>query len=261
MTRSMTTLVLSPRYSEDSIALRKAAEKAGWKTIRLESWRIPAHLDLPNSVLYGEPYFCLAIAEQLSLTLLGPAIEWLPSIPEEYRLRDVQLRRLVEVRSLSEPRFVKPAGDKSFPPQVYQDGVRGDAADQLADETPVLMADPVKWKSEYRAFVLDREVRTVACYVRGGKITRKKKEQSWPAEGPDCEQAREFLRHFLADKRVQLPRAVVVDVGEISRRGWAVVEANEAWGSGIYGCDPARVLEVIERSTVAAAGSLESDRQ
>ena len=41
------------------------------------------------------------------------------------------------------------------------------------------------------------------------------------------------------------------DVRIIEDRGWAVVEQNAAWGSGIYGCDPEQVLEVLR---VASAG-------
>jgi ATP-grasp domain, R2K clade family 2 len=45
-------------------------------------------------------------------------------------------------------------------------------------------------------------------------------------------------------------RAVALDVGIIRGRGWAVVELNSAWGAGIYGCDPARVLEVLQAAAV-----------
>src|SRR5687768_8738263 len=38
---SMPTLVLSPRYTDDSKALRAAAGRAGWKTERLGGWRAP----------------------------------------------------------------------------------------------------------------------------------------------------------------------------------------------------------------------------
>jgi|SoiMetStandDraft_2_1073263.scaffolds.fasta_scaffold1564915_1 hypothetical protein len=31
----------------------------------------------------------------------------------------------------------------------------------------------------------------------------------------------------------------------IANRGWAVVEANASWASGIYGCEAAKVLEVL----------------
>ena len=46
------------------------------------------------------------------------------------------------------------------------------------------------------------------------------------------------------------PQAVVLDVGQIVDRGWAVVEANGAWGSAIYGCNPDAVLDVIRHATV-----------
>ena len=48
---------------------------------------------------------------------------------------------------------------------------------------------------------------------------------------------------------LSLPPAVVVDVGRIAGRGWAVVEANAAWGAGIYGCEPEQVLAVLRRAT------------
>jgi hypothetical protein len=46
---------------------------------------------------------------------------------------------------------------------------------------------------------------------------------------------------------------VVLDVGVIGERGWAVIETNAAWGSGIYGCDPKAVLQVIRRACVRRA--------
>jgi hypothetical protein len=52
----------------------------------------------------------------------------------------------------------------------------------------------------------------------------------------------------ISEKDVVLPEAVVIDVGIIEGRGWAVLEANAAWCSGIYGCDPAEVLRVVERA-------------
>jgi hypothetical protein len=38
----------------------------------------------------------------------------------------------------------------------------------------------------------------------------------------------------------------VIDLGYIEDRGWAVIEANESWFSGVYGCDPFAVLETID---------------
>jgi hypothetical protein len=63
----------------------------------------------------------------------------------------------------------------------------------------------------------------------------------------------------LADQEVALPVAVVLDVGLIAGKGWAVVEANAAWGSGIYGCDPAAVLPVLRRASIPRAALTDAD--
>jgi hypothetical protein len=42
--------------------------------------------------------------------------------------------------------------------------------------------------------------------------------------------------------------AVVMDVGYIEGRGWAVVEFNPAWCSTLYGCRPADALPVLRRA-------------
>ena len=61
-------------------------------------------------------------------------------------------------------------------------------------------------------------------------------------------------------EQVPLPSAVALDVGTIVGRGWAVVEANPCWGSGVYGCDPAGVLRAARRASVAVA-ALTADEQ
>ena len=46
----------------------------------------------------------------------------------------------------------------------------------------------------------------------------------------------------------ELPPAVVVDVGLIDDRGWAVVEFNPVFCAGLLGADPAAVLPVLARA-------------
>ncbi len=52
---------------------------------------------------------------------------------------------------------------------------------------------------------------------------------------------------------MELPDAFVLDAGVIRGRGAVIVEANEASGAGIYGCDPLNVLEVLRAATIAVA--------
>lgn len=51
-------------------------------------------------------------------------------------------------------------------------------------------------------------------------------------------------------KAIVLPRAVVVDVGFVAGRGWAVIEFNAAWGAGLNGCNATTVLPAV----LAASG-------
>jgi hypothetical protein len=242
----MTTLLLSARHTEDNQQLWRAAIERGWTVERVRGLRIPEMSDA-EFVLYIEALFAPTIAKALGLRLLEPALDWLTQVPHEFRRRDVWLSTLGEARTLSEPRFVKPPNEKSFSAQVY--GCGDELPAEFDDSTPVLVAEPVEWEVEVRCFVLDGTVRTLSPYLRCGQLA---KHDGFLATEDELQEARRLVETLLADSRVQTPRAVVVDVGKIAGRGWAVVEANAAWGSGIYGCDPHVVLEVIRHAVVPA---------
>ncbi|MEU5884249.1 ATP-grasp domain-containing protein [Spirillospora sp. NPDC047279] len=243
----MPTLVLSPRYTDDSKVLRAAAGAAGWKTERLGGWRAPGHLRGQDVVLYGEPTFVEVIAARLGVGLVDAPHDWLLGLPERHRRREVNESTLEAVRrSLNEPMFVKPAdGRKAFEGTVYRAGDDLPGEDVLPGETPVLVGEPVTWEIEFRCFVLAGEVVTMSPYLRDGGLARTAAGR-WEASEEDVRAAGEYAAGLLAE--VPVPPAVVVDVGRIRDRGWAVVEANAAWGAGLYGCDPAAVLPVLARS-------------
>lgn len=240
----MTTLLLSSRHTEDNQQLWRAAIQRGWTVERAQGIRLP-FLEDPEIVLYVEALFAPSIAKQLDLQLLDPEPDWLVRLPDEFRKRDVLLTVLREARSFQEPRFVKPPNDKSFNAQVYATGA--DLPPEFDDTTPVLVAEPVDWQVEFRCFVLEQRVLTLSPYLRSGRLA---KHDDYLASEAEQQEVRSFAETVLADPRVQTPRAVVIDVGKIRGKGWAVVEANGAWGSGIYGCDPDLVLEVIRHAVV-----------
>ncbi|MGL4461723.1 MAG: ATP-grasp domain-containing protein [Planctomycetia bacterium] len=244
----MPTLILTPRFTDDAQALWRAAGRLGWSVERLTSWRVPDELRaVSDPVLYLEALFGPTLAEQFGLRLLEPAVDWLPRLPEEFRKRRVSLMPLHAARRLTEPAFIKPPNDKSFPARVY---VGSELPDGYDEDSPVLVAEVVRWEVEFRCFVLDRQPETLSVYLRGGELQR---EQGFAASAAELTEAEAVVRAVLADQRVDLPRAAVLDVGVIAGRGWAVVEQNAAWGSGIYGCDPARVLEVLRHAAVSDA--------
>ena len=93
---------------------------------------------------------------------------------------------------------------------------------------------------------MERQVVALSPYFRSGVLV-----QSWEFFGDEEEQAQSFARQILGDRCLPFPPAVVLDIGLIENRGWAVIEMNPAWGSGIYGCDPKRILSVLQRATVS----------
>src|SRR5215475_8962173 len=101
----MTTLVLPPRYTPDTIAIGNAAVAAGWSVERLPNWRVPDWLKGQEVILYGEPLFAAVVAQDLGLALLEPPFDWLPKLDMKYRKRRVELATLREARRLSQPAF------------------------------------------------------------------------------------------------------------------------------------------------------------
>lgn len=241
----MPTLILTPRFTEDAQALWRAAGLLGWDVERLPSWRVPQGLrSVAEPVLYLEGLLGPTLAEEFGLRLLEPPVDWLPRLPEEYRKRWVYLTTLREARLLAEPAFIKPPNDKSFPAKVYRGSELPDGYDE---DSPVLVAEVVTWEKEFRCFVLDRQPRALSVYLRHGELQR---ANDFAATDAELAEAAALVRAVLADSRVDLPPAAVVDVGVIASRGWAVVEQNAAWGAGLYGCDPEQVLEVLRHAAV-----------
>jgi hypothetical protein len=237
------TLLLTWRFTEDAQALWRAAGRRGWRVERVRGVTPPDDLE-GEVVLYAEGLFAPTVADQLGVELASPAGEWLPSLPSNLRRREVTLMTLRHARELTRPTFIKPATTKAWTAKVYADP----SADlPEADEAePVLTAEPVVWAREFRCFCLGGRVMTVSPYLRHGELARNE-DGDWPAAEDELRQAEETATAALDCGG--LPDAIVVDVGEITGRGWTVVEANAAWGSGLYGCDPEAVLDVVRAAS------------
>lgn len=243
--KPMPTLILSPRYSDDSITLRRAAIALGWDVLRLAGWRCPEDLEVDEPVLFGEPLFNEAVAEQLGLTVIEPDDDFLVRLPDGYVKRRVRLATAGEARTLSVRTFMKPPNRKTFAAQVY---AHGSALPEMPDSDPVLICEPVQWVAEFRYFIRDRRVCACSPYWLNGALARSGDE--WVTDGAIAALTRGLVDALLADSRVVIPDAVVLDVGVIQGVGAAVVEANEASAAGLYGCDPQSVLDVLRVATV-----------
>jgi hypothetical protein len=254
------TLVLSHRFSPDSNTLFAAALGAGWDVERLHGFRCPEGLAARRPVFYGETLLADAIADELGVLLVEPSADWLPRLPRAHRGREVRLTTLGEALEIVERVFLKPTDEKWFPARVYARGADLDPDPALSRALPVLVSEPVVFEVEYRAFVVERRVAALSPYIRGGEIARGP-DGGWEADADEVAAARACLAAVLGDPSVELPPAVVVDVGRMRGRGWGVVEANAAWASGLCGCDPAAVLAVLERAAVPVGEAGDDDRR
>jgi hypothetical protein len=234
------TLIITPHHSEDSIAIWKAAQDAGWNITRLREWRLTAEARAAaEPVIYVEVLIAARLARELGLDLVKPPEDFLPRLPERFRKRAIRLTTAGDARRLDRA-FIKPPTGKSFPARVYEEG---ELPQQLEDRQPVLVSEVVDWSCEFRVFALDGRVQTISAYEYEGELLEQKK-YACPEE--DLQAAKEFAQSVLDEAEV--PNPTVLDVGVIEERGWAVVEANAPWSSGLYGCDPTAALEVIRRS-------------
>lgn len=260
----MKTLILSPRFTPDSIALRNAAIDAGWMVERLASWRPSlALIERPgiDPIPYGEPLFAAVIAESLGLALIEPGFSWLAKLPRELRKRNIEFTSLAQARIWKQRAFIKPADDKCFPARVYESGNELPPEEALGNSVPVLISEPVIWESEFRAFVLERAVTTISIYSRWGE-TAQASDGAWPATTAEMDAVRNFCESVVGPRvSVDFPPAAVLDVGLIEGRGWAVVEANACWGAGIYGCDPRQVLDTLFRACQHRSTLSDADRR
>lgn len=255
----MPSLILSSRYTTDSQLLRETARHLGWETLRLDSARIPDWFDPPDdqiAMFYTAPH-AFDVASQLDRSLVGCPPDWTITLPRSCLLRDIRQTTLADALGLATSQFVKHSVSKAFPAAVYTAETLAGAAEKLLPNSLVHVGEPVEFDVEYRCFIFDRRIATVSPYLRFGEAIEdhSSKLGSTPTE---MAAAISFTESVLVSDDVRCPPAFVLDVGLIADRGWAVVEFNECWASGIYSCDPQHVLETLLRACVPT-GSIEAE--
>ena len=224
---------------------------------RLQVWRPAPLLRQTVAAVYGERLFGAVVAQELSLVLLEPPLGWLAEIPRQYLLREVTFTTLDNAKRYRQRAFIKPADDKCFPAAVYQSGAALQVPSLLPGTIPVLISEPVVWDVEVRFFVLNGLISTFSIYSR--RATLLADASSW-TRTPEATEVVDFCGRLIRDSAVSIPPSVAIDIGRIDNRGWAVVEANAAWASGIYGCEPRKVLDVIERACVKRENIPDADK-
>jgi hypothetical protein len=141
------TVLLGPRATDDSVAIWRICVANQWPVHRIQAWRVPEELRScqNNIIIYGEPLFAEAVADQMELVLLEPAIDWLTTVPQKYLSRKIEFMTLGSARLLASPAFVKPADGKIFDPKVYVTGKDLPSEEQVDQASP--SSAPASWIS------------------------------------------------------------------------------------------------------------------
>ena len=196
-----------------------------------------------GKITYGEDIYAEIVAEQCNLTLTKPADNWLSKISEEFTKRKISYGRLKEFVD-EENIFIKCSDFKSFKAGVFDKVTNIKGFDSLDLESTVFTSEVVEWELEVRCFVLNNEIKTYSSYWRNDEFDT---SQLSEIEQKDMF---EFFKDFIKNYAETLPKAIVLDFGIIKGKGWALIEANPAWCSGLYACDAEKALGVIIKSCV-----------
>ncbi|HSI85793.1 MAG TPA: ATP-grasp domain-containing protein [Candidatus Methylacidiphilales bacterium] len=246
----MCTLILPARHSSDYTALYEAAIGLKWKVAR---WPLkPPFPRLRGEVVfYGDPFTAALLESETKVCFEVPPFDWLSGLDFQWIKRRVCLGPLHDFELLrktvshnAESVFVKPAGDKVFPAGVRV-ALNSVETDGLDGETPILVSEVMDFSQEWRFFIRQRTIETYSIYARDGVPFKGR----WVWEQEDEDAAVDFMHAFLQSCRASLLPSQVIDIG-LTSKGWAIVETNEAWASGLYACDPVGVLTALRASSL-----------
>ncbi|MBS0630975.1 MAG: ATP-grasp domain-containing protein [Verrucomicrobia bacterium] len=221
-------LLIPDKPDQERDALAAEFALLGGTVHRLARFWDPPPLPPETIRVYGPDSFCLVLQQKLGLSLYSPDDDMLMRVPPALLRRDVFTDTLAGAKNRTWPAFIKPVVPKQFRGALYASAAAlAEECRGLSPDTGVLVSEIVRFTSEVRCFVLHDAVLDAAVYE--GR-----------AELPEAIQFATAVA-----QTIELPHSVVIDVGHIAGRGWGVVEFNAAWGAGLNGCDPKKVLPAI----------------
>lgn len=237
-------IALSPMYTEDSNNLKKASLNSPYELTRFNAkWNVPEEFRADVIAVYGEDIYAEIVAEQCSLTLTKPDDNWLSKVSEEFTQRKISYGKLKDFVH-EENIFIKCSDFKSFKAGVFDKVTNIKGFDTLDLESRVFTSEVIEWELEVRCFVLNNQIITHSSYWRNDIF------DTDPLSENEQKELFDFFKNFIQQYGETLPKAIVLDFGIIKGIGWALIEANPAWCSGLYACDAEKALEVVVKSCI-----------
>lgn len=181
----------------------------------------------------------------LAMRLCAPGQTWLSGLDSSLTGRMIETGTLGEMPA-GEILYAKPAEAKvrglvsaKYTKQQIEDIY---AAENVPSETILQWSvDILDINHEHRFFVADGEVWAGSPYYVDSVVYRA------GMTSPFSDAAKKFALDAIKELKDNQPPAYTLDVGRNERTGeWLIIEANPAWSSGLYGCNHAAVMDVLD---------------
>ena len=198
----------------------------------------------PGDIVVGGIGFARRGMARLGIT--APDLDSIPDALVPFAGRRIWQATMGEARTLAgngTAIFVKPLPDRL---KLFTGTLLASFADliptaHIADEEPVICADPVEFVTEYRGFVLHGDLIDLRPY-RGD-----------PLHFPDPQVIRAALA---AQAEADAPSAYALDFGVTAQGKTLVVEINDGYAVGAYGLSPVRYARLIATRWAELSASL-----
>lgn len=254
-------LVLPSEHTKEDQAIWREAIRRGWKTLRLDPNK-PEKIEGYDMVrYYGNVLHKTRVEKLLPIKFHPISPTLLSDLDISWTGREIKSMEFGELpKPLDKDTFIKCVDIKWLEARVYKAGEKPSSQWQgMQDHDKILVQEPVSFIDEVRCFVLDREILTMS-YYRKNKEFCPENIALTPFEDIKDDAEPVWVR-MLVDMLMaphmypltKLPNGVVLDFGRLGyfdsgKLGvgrWALIEANEAWASGLYDCDPEKVFDTI----------------
>lgn len=175
----------------------------------------------------------------LTPALSAPGAEWLSTVPKAFLGREVTTGT---IESFPEtPVWAKPAEVKI--PDMLPGWWKKTDVENMSNPsgTRYQWTDTFlpELNHEHRVFMVHGEPVAWSPYLIDGVV------YSMGMVSEHTHDAVKFARLVAEEMGSDFPPVCSLDVG-ITSNGWVVIEANPAWSSGLYGCDPTEVVKALD---------------
>ena len=228
-------LIIPDKPDVERDAIAKIWQQQGGEVMRIGKFWIKPETKNKRVSIYGYDSFCLVLAQVLEIEMLMPKDEMIAKLNFNFLKRKIELQEVGGINKIEFPKFIKPVIPKLFKAEVFKSVEELDAQiEHIENDTKLICSEIIQVDKEVRSFILDREIKDLAFYEGAGDIDAPEK----------------FIKEFLKECQLDLPKTFVLDIGFNEKLGWFVIEFNSSWGAGLNFCKAEKVIDCIRAAAI-----------